>query len=261
MKDIVFVTAYRDLQREKWSHYIVPREHYIQRFVELTKKIEYELEVYVEPHVLKILQDYAFPSHIYFNTWDNVETFFDKYFEQEEAISKDKSFLNTLPRHIQYSPKLHADYTLVNHSKVNFLADVKSRKPDYRYYGWIDFAYYLMWNIDLPKDVDVYSLDVKKISVHSKNPIPDFLTVTDLLHFPHEYITGGSYLIPNDIVYPIEKIYENKLKQYYAMGIIDDDQSIWTQLYNDNPDMFELHIHPTMHGLFKKIKKIPNIIE
>ena len=118
-----------------------------------------------------------------------------------------------------------------------------------------------MWNIDLPKDVDVYSLDVKKISVHSKNPIPDFLTVTDLLHFPHQYITGGSYLIPNDIVYPIEKIYENKLKQYYAMGIIDDDQSIWTQLYNDNPDMFELHIHPTMHRLYKKIKKIPNIIE
>ena len=80
MKDIVFVTAYRDLQREKWSHYIVPREHYIQRFVELAKKIEYELEVYVEPHVLNILQDYTFPSHIYFNTWDNVETFFDKYF-------------------------------------------------------------------------------------------------------------------------------------------------------------------------------------
>lgn len=36
------------------------------------------------------------------------------------------------------------------------------------------------------------------------------------------------------------------------MGIIDDDQSIWTQLYNDNHDMFELHIHPTMHGLFKR---------
>ena len=261
MGDIVFVTAYKDLQREKWSNYKVPREHYIQQFLKLGKVIEYDLEVYVEAHVLDILQDHLFPSHVSFHEWDKVDTFYHTYLKQEMAISKDPGFINSLPSALQISPKIHPDYTLINHSKINFIADTKKRRPDFLYYGWIDFGYYLMSKIHLPSKIDVDQLDDEKIAAHSMKDIPPLLTIYDLLHHPHKYITGGSYIVPSQLVEKIEEEYEKKLKEYYILGIMDDDQSIMTQLCLDHPSWFRLYIIKEFHGLFKKIKKISNIKE
>ena len=76
--DIVFVTLFKDIGRDRWIHYKREQSEYNECFIRLAKSIKYKLVVYIEPKTKALLVDYKFDDNIIFINFDSVENTFIK---------------------------------------------------------------------------------------------------------------------------------------------------------------------------------------
>lgn len=238
--DIVFVTFFKDTEND-----IDQRSECIENFLRLAKTIQYKLIVYIEPKIRALLVDYTFRDNIIFINLDTVEhTFVKKYAVLENEIIKSKQFKNINP-----------EYTLINHSKINYLRDAKQNVlPNYMFYAWIDFGYAKNDTIQIPKSISLDKLPTKKFTYHTLRDVPDEkIDPNSVLGNEDVYLTGSSFIVPNSIVEAFEVLYEYKLIEWQTRWIANDDQALILQIYQDHPGLFNLIKSSDYMGLYNSI--------
>ena len=243
--DILFITSFKDINRSTWSQYSRTNHEYFTYFLNLVDKIEYTLIVYIEDKILEDLKKLnntaaIFKPNIIFKNLQNVDTFFEKYIDNDKIIMNSDFYQNKIPiRRKNLNPEhIYSEYNFVNHSKINLVSDAKKQYPNYLFYSWIDFGY-ARESVNIPKNINVYALPAK-IIYHcliypSKKIDANIMLTTD-----HVFITGSSYIIHNTLVEKFEELYENKIKEWQMNYITDDDQNLILQIYYDNPQLFHL---------------------
>jgi hypothetical protein len=113
-------------------------------FVTAYKNIEYNLIVYIEEDTKEKLSQYQFKPNIVFKSISEVNTFFDKYLDDDKQVMSSDIYKNKIPIRRKYNPEhVFSEYNLINHSKINFVADAKKLFPKYKFYSWIDFVLFL----------------------------------------------------------------------------------------------------------------------
>jgi hypothetical protein len=244
--DFLFITALKDIGREKWGENKINHERkldtYIEYFVNLANNIEYNLLVYLENDVKEyILSKYQFKENIRFMEMEKVYTFYDKYLEEEEAIMNSQIYKNKIPDTRKTFPEhCCAKYNAIVHSKVNFVADAKRCVPDYKFYVWIDFGFTRDLSV-VPKNINLQKVPINKITIQIVNKVPyERPNPNYMLSSFNDYLATSSFVIPSVFVEVYEKLYEKKLLEFQNNYIVDDDQGIANQLYYDNPSMFNL---------------------
>jgi hypothetical protein len=82
MNNIIFITAFKDIERNNWNDYKRTNEEYYEYFANLTNNIKYNLVVYLDDDIKNILlKKYNFASNIIFKNINDVETFYNKYLD------------------------------------------------------------------------------------------------------------------------------------------------------------------------------------
>lgn len=252
-ENIIFVTAFKDIGRINWKKYQRSNDEYFNNFYNLAKNIKYKLIVYVETYVKNELKEkYSFNDNIIFKDFNEVEdTFFNKYMRAEKKIMSSSIYQNKIPvsRKFKNPEHIYAEYTLINHSKINFLNYTKKNNPTYLFYAWIDFGYSRDVNMNgkctpfienVPAHINFSELP-KKIIYHTlKNPPKNRVNPNEMLGSEEVYLTGSSYIVHNSLVEKFELMHEYKILKWQLNYIADDDQSLVLQLYFDNPDLFHL---------------------
>ena len=256
--DIVFVTLFKDIGRDKWLHYKREPSEYIEHFMRLARSIPYKLVVYVEPKIRALLANYKLSDNIIFINFDSVEhTFIKKYIGLEREIIASQHYQNRIPdfRKNQNPEHVYPEYTLINHSKINYLRDAKQNVlPNYMFYAWIDFGYAKNDTIQLPKAIAIDKLPTNKLTYHSLRDVPDEkIDPNYILGSDDLYLTGSSFIVPNSIVEAFEVLYEYKLIEWQTRWIADDDQSLVLQIYQDHPGLFNLIKYPAYMSLYNFI--------
>ena len=256
--DIVFVTLFKDIGRDKWQHYKRDPSEYIECFLRLATSIPYKLVVYVEPKIRGLLADYTFSDNIIFINFDSVEhTFIKKYIGLESEIITSQDYQNRIPyfRKNQNPEHVYPEYTLINHSKINYIRDAKQNVlPNYMFYAWIDFGYAKNDTIQLPKAIALDKLPTNKLTYHSLRDVPDEkIDPNYILGSDDLYLTGSSFIVPNSIVEAFEVLYEYKLIEWQTRWIADDDQSLVLQIYQDHPGLFNLIKYSAYMSLYNFI--------
>jgi hypothetical protein len=225
--DIVFVTFFKEAENDTGR-----QSECIENFLRLAKSIPYKLVVYIEPRIRGLLVDYTFSDNIIFINFDSVEhTLVKKYAVLEnEIIASKNNQTNT------------SEYTLINHSKINYLRDAKQNVlPNYMFYAWIDFGYAKNDTIQIPKAIALDKLPTKKFTYHTLRDVPDEkIDPNHVLGSDKVYLTGSSFIIPNSIVEAFEVLYEYKLIEWQTRWITNDDQGLILQIYQDHPGLFNL---------------------
>ncbi len=249
---IIFTTAFKDIGRKDWD--IIPRsnETYISDFLKLANNIDYKLIVYVEDNIYNILKSYTFKSNIILINLNTVNTFFDQYIENERKMINSLEYKQKIPKDRDGAPEHWcADYNLINHSKINFIADTKKLFPNYEYYGWVDFGL-VQNNFDIiPKNIDFSKLDERMTFSILKQP--NMPIDANLMLRSHDiYFTGGHFIAHNNYVNIYEYLYKQKLDEWKSKVICDDDQNLILQLYFDNPSIFQLYLMNTWRSLFSE---------
>ena len=102
MNNILFITAFKDIGRKNWKSHTRSNEDYYYYFLLLSKNIDYTLVVYLEDNIKReILSKYTFNDNIIFKNLSEVDTFFNKYIDEERRIINHKQFIAKVPKSIQ----------------------------------------------------------------------------------------------------------------------------------------------------------------
>ena len=250
--DILFVTAFRDINRGNWSH--IPRgiESYCEAFYKYSSQMKYKIIVFISDKIKNyLLNKHTFGNNVIFLNNDCIDTFYHKYLSLETEIIKSDNFQKLISNDKKKAiPFLYPGYNLVNHSKINYVNEAKKRYKDYKFYSWIDFGIRLWDNSKLyNKTINIDTLPKKIIYQHIEGNIPisrrGILPVKEEKTTPRAilashivHFAGSIFIIHNELVEVYEKLYENKLKEFYDLKIVDDDQKLLLQVFLDNPDLF-----------------------
>ena len=255
MNDILFVTAFKDIGRSEWNSHKRTNEDYFNYFLNITNNIKYKLIVYLDDDITKeLLSKYKFNDNIIFDKITNVDTFYEKYLVEERRVISSIEFKNKLPKHRfrKHPETWSAKYTLINHSKVNFVSYSRKQYPDYKFYSWIDFGYVRQIS-SLPKDIDISKLPEKIIYQAFQIPSKR-LNAIQMLQIDEAVIAGSAFIVANSLVENFQNIYENKIKLWHQHYICDDDQSLVLQLYHENKEIFELIQDNNWFSLYNHLK-------
>ena len=237
LNNILFVTAFKYINRDKWTSFCRTTNTYIDYFLMLANNIKYNLIVYIEDDVIDILKTYSLKDNIIIKRWSEVNTFFNKYIDMDKLVMESDMFKNKIPLDKrEYPQHKYSEYNLINHSKINFISHTKNIYPSYEFYSWIDFGY--VRNIkSVPRNIRTYNLP-KKLIYHCIKTPTNRIDSDSMIKTDDIYLTGSSYIIHNSIINEIEELYNNKIKQWYSEYITHNDQTLILQLYYDNPDLF-----------------------
>jgi len=256
-QEIIFVTAFKDINRDKWEHYYLSNGRYIDYFYTLANNIKYKLVVYLENDIKEIVtNNKTFNSNVIFKDLNSVDTFFNKFIDNDRIIINSDAYKNKIPSYRKILPEhLHSEYNLINHSKINFVNDTKKLFPDHLFYAWIDFG---RMNEDLdnvPRNIDISLIPTNKITYHCVNNTPDtVINEYEMLASNCVYFLGSSFIVPNYLVETFESLWEKKLVKWQEIGVTDDDQNLIIQLYFDNPELFHKIKHDKWYGMYSTLR-------
>jgi len=255
--DIIFTTAYKDINRGNWVNFTRSNQTYINYFYNLADNIKYKLVVYVEDYIKETMfREHVFNENIIFIDMNDVETFYQNFLEKDTTVMNSEAFQNKIPQNRKNKPEcLYSEYNLINHSKINFVNHTKKLFGDYKYYSWIDFGA-MNENVEnIPNNIDTFLLD-KKITYHCvQEPPLERISEDEMLKSDEVYFLGSSFIVFRDLVEKFEKAWETKLIEWQEKTISDDDQNLVLQLYYDCPYMFQKIETTEWFGMFRKLQK------
>ena len=236
---------FKDIGRSYWVNSTRSTELYINYFKQLAENIDYPLVVYVENQILKkivALESVKLRSNILLVDSSSIKTYHDTHLETETQIMNSEAYKQKIPEgRKRYPEHTIPAYTLINHSKIQFLLHAKKTIPGYNYYAWIDFGFVRNGKLEtIPKNIDVAKLG-SKIIVNNLDPLPkQAISAEEMLSKYQVFFAGNSYIVPSHLIEPFQNAYTKKMEEWKAKGIADDDQNLMYQLWVDNKDMFEV---------------------
>jgi hypothetical protein len=240
-QEIIFVTAFKDIGRDKWNCYSLSNGRYIDYFYTLVNNIKYKLVVYLENDIKELVtKNKTFGENIIFKDLSSVNTFYNKYIENDKMIITSDNYKNKIPDYRANLPEhLYSEYNLINHSKINFVRNTKELYPNYLFYAWIDFGRMNESIDNIPKNIDISLLPSDKIVYHFvEEPPLQRIDENEMLTSNYVYMLGSSFIVPNKLVENFESNWEKKLIDWQNKNVTDDDQNLVLQLYFDNPELF-----------------------
>lgn len=257
-KKILFVTAFKELGRERWAHYARRTDEYFDYFANLVQTLPHPLTVFIEDglraRAQAVIDAAAAADRVTVRDHGAVDSFLTKYLERERAVMAAPEF-RQLVAHRRDCPETHnPEYTLVNHSKINFVRAAQTAQPDFDFYAWVDFGMCRGASSAVPR-LDVGGLPDK--ITYNTIAVPETrLDELRLLDSGAVFLTGDSFIVPAARVAPFEAAWEAKLLSWQARGLADDDQALVLQLFYDDPGQFALTVGGRWFMLYQMLPRL-----
>lgn len=245
MTDIIFITAFKDLNRETWGPFARPAEEYIKWFTNLSK-LPLRLICYCEPPVEKQLHALGFH-----NTYPYGETYM-KFLDKEIEIMN-SAYYKDLVKHRNDPETNKPGYNLVNHNKSLFIKRTAELFPNYTHYAWIDFGYFR------EKQVGQFNFHLEKTSFTAFSRPTDIKSPVENIICPVNYLKGSPFFVKKEDVAWYYEVYYRTVMEYFTNGLVDDDQAINLQIYKNYSYRFNLLISPAWFDGLDRFKVPPTI--
>ena len=255
---LLFVTAYKHLGRETWNS-----SRSFELYMEYFKRIVHlDPIVFVdEPHA-SVIREQTGLQRVF--PYDEQDTFFPKYLErQREILKRDdyKEFRDYWPNWPSFE---HAEYGLVNFSKISLVRRASEMFPDYTHYAWIDFGYAKNKNcvpstwectkliapdkiiIGTCRDLFVNeegeqmygeygSTDRSKATRYNWNNPRNIMLEKHL-------IQGNLWFIPKHLIHWFEQELDRSIQRFHELNYATHDEPFWIPIIYDFPNRFHLHV-------------------
>lgn len=261
--DIVFVTAFLNINRDNWNNYKRTNKSYIDAFMfYLIKNIN--IIVFIDESIYDeykiILNNYIHNIRCQGNFKTKIIPINIDWLQNHSLCWKkndlQRDIMNTfyykslvLERIKKGCPEnIYPEYNTVNHCKIDYIKYV----IDNKYVGendilcWTDFGIHMtIYNGDTVfhpfLELDKRKFNLDKINICIMNKINEFVSnpINMLVHSP-EIFSGGFFLGNIDCMNKLHSLYHQCLDELYEHNIADDDQHIYLRCYLYDPDKFEI---------------------
>ncbi len=262
---ICYVTAFLDINRDKWENFSRSFDKYLESFIPYIDlfniklediKLEDILVVYIDKKYLDIIVNLTKDiSNIIVIPIDEefleINSVLWQRLEQETEIVTSEKYKTQFNHRLQFPENNNAKYSLINHAKIDFVVYtinnietiVKDKDiKDVEYFCWSDFGYFSNKN-NIPKQLlDINKLDINRINYTLINEVHSYdIDIMNTMNNPREVIGGFFWFGRKDKILEYQKLYHQTHKEFQYMWLVDDDQHIALRCYFKNPNLFALH--------------------
>jgi len=251
-----YITTYFDIGRSEWdsqfkrtfSYYSTNFSPFINLFEENSCDND-EMIVFMDESKINEFQQYLnlYPKSniklISINDNFMNQLFIWKTLDIETEIMKIPSFKNLLGTRFIYPEHNYPKYTLINHSKIDFICyAIENNLSDKNIFCWVDFGFFNN-HLNIPKHLlDISLFDLNKINYTLINPIEtQDLDIFYTLKNAREVIGGFFFIGTKSKLLEYQQLYHSTLKTFQSMKIADDDQHLVLQCFNSNPNLFSFN--------------------
>jgi hypothetical protein len=248
---VLWVTAFKDLNRANWPYSQRTFDYYLARFQRLIEPLGEHLVCFVDEPQASIIRERTGFQNIY--PLDEKTTFMHKYTKVFQEILDSEEYKKHLPDWLW--PGFHfADYNTLNCSKVNFVKRASDMFPDYVHYGWIDFGFSIGENDIPPKDEFIFHPDKIMISSMRRFHIDEngeqflgqgYNTTLDgaqkvnwtnpkvMIKNFYPGLHGNMWVCPKKEIAWFERMLEDSIQMHINHGIVNHDEPMWLPIiYN-----------------------------
>lgn len=245
-QDILFATAFCETGREHWLAFRRDKQLYLEWFTQLAALNHLELVCYYSREQQAELP----PSGYILRDFDREDTFFRDYFEAEQTIMRSAEFKDFIKERGQNPEHCHPEYSLMTHSKANFVRRAAEQFPGHRHYAWIDFGI-----VRRPFGPDTlfdwrWLLDDK---IHMQLFAPPDRFPSDpreLCKTSPDALSASLFVVPQSLTAWYESVYEQELKRNHALSIADDEQNIMLRLAQQYPEKISADLVENWYSFF-----------
>ena len=252
---ICYVTCYFDINRSQWQNFARSFDDYLQYFkpfislFEKTNKNENHLFVFIDDRYISRLNNEINPEKTAISLIPINLSFLEhnipcwKNIPYERDIMNSTFFKNIIGNRIIYPECQYPEYTMINHSKIDFICYVLNMNLSHlTTFCWIDFGFFSKHENIPEKLLDVSHFDLNKINYTLINPItPEDNDVFYILKTAPEKIGGFFFLGNREKMYEYQKLYHQSLEEYQVMNLCDDDQGVALYTYFKKPELFSFN--------------------
>lgn len=240
----VYVTAYLEIGREKWTSFTRTFDEYLacfMPFLKLLKGSPDKMVVYIDKTVSKRIPPSENLQIVEIDKeWMNRLPIWT-LLEREKEILRSADFQITIPDSRKHCPETWcAEYNMINHCKVDFVGltiqDVQYK--DFTWFSWVDFGFFKEKQ-NIPQSLINTTRLGKGINYQILNP-PQHHAISYLFTNAPEYIGGFWFMGKRDDLREYQLDYLKTLKWFHTMGWADDDQTIAYLIWAAHPEKFSL---------------------
>ncbi len=273
-KTCCFVTAFRDLDRGKWTFFKRSTEDYINRF-KLLLETTLPLVIFIDDHLEKTIiesverirkSDRLYTVVIPINA-EFLDTHIHAYnhLEHEKDIMTHSKYIDLIAHRKHHPENSIAEYNIINHSKIDFVSFViEELHSDCRFdkYGWIDFGFMEQHVLPFRDKLDTNCIDTHAVNfIVIQKPQPsDRDILHNLVHAPDRF-AGAFFAGGPKALLKYRDLYHQTLDKFSKMNVADDDQAITLIVYGQNPELFRLEVGSwkSAFQVFSKAKTLSDI--
>ena len=211
--------------------------------------------------------------------YDEQDTFFPKYLERQREILKRPEYKEFRDHWPNWPSFEHAEYGLVNFSKISLVRRASDLFPEYTHYAWIDFGYAKTKDCVPPtwectrliapdkiivgscRDLFVnekgeemygeYGSQDRSLAVRYNWNNPRNIMLEKLL------IQGNLWFIPKHLIRWFEQELDRSIQRFHEMNYATHDEPFWIPIIHDYPERFHLYVkrgHTENDGRFDWMK-------
>lgn len=255
---VLWVTAFKDLNRANWSYSQRTFDYYLERFKRLIEPLGEHLVCFVDEPQASIIRERTGFQNIY--PFDEKTTFMHKYTKVFQDIIDSDEYKKQLPDW-NWPGFNFAEYGTLNCSKVNFVKRASDMFPNYDHYGWIDFGFAMDDSGTPPKHEVIFHPDKIMISSMRRFHIDEngdpvmgqgWNTTLDgaqkvnwnnpklMLKNFFPGIHGNMWVCPKKEIAWFERVFEDSIQMHINHGIANHDEPMWLPIIYNFHNKFDI---------------------
>lgn len=247
MNSALFISAFYDIGRHTWNDNFKCTPDAYTKYIDQMMSLSQNFCIYLDGSVY---DKYKAKYGDSIQPYNSQDTLIPWSIEHESRIMQSQEYQDLLKHRLHHPEHSRPMYNAVNHNKVHFLKRAAQERPEFTHYIWIDI-HYLRHN-DLPCFIETQVHD-KILIGSSKYPESlKGLSQTDIVTSTYDHLQGSVYIVPSKLVTTLYDLYTKQLELNYKVNIADDDQGIHLNIYQNNPDLYQI-LYTAKFGNFFKV--------
>lgn len=273
MNSLCIVTSYIDINRDEWTHFKRTTNDYIEGFKPYLYFTE-DIILFIDSRHYDTLQTIVSGSgkkNISLIPID--EEFLCRNIPSWSFIQREGEIMSSyFYKHLLYEKNnpehTYPKYNVIQHSKLDFVKYViDNNLTGCKYLCWSDFGFF-MNKEKIPQGLEngnlsfnLMDIDENRVNYCTINHISDThdRSIYFTLTYPFETIGGFFFLATKEKHIEYNSLYKEVLqREFYDMGLTDDDQHVALRCYFNKPDLFtfyNLGWHNTYTHFYTQSKK------
>lgn len=260
---ICYVSAFYNLNRENWGNFKRSYQEYVAGFLPMIDLIkrdgQSEAVIFLDTRV-------EIPEQLNNNDRITVIPLTNEFMNslhcwstlnKEREIMNSEMYKKLVSHRVKYPEHHIPEYTLINHSKVDFVEKAIQMKPEIDYFCWFDFGFFIN-RTKIPNNLlDLNKFNLQKVTYTLVKPYTSmFGNVLYNLELAPECFQGNFFFGHKNKLLEYRNVYHSVLDQFQnKYNIADDDQHISVIVYSKFPNLIDACYVGEWHTAFKHFQK------